>query len=491
MIELYCLRCKSKIEYTGEGTHLCPVCKQERQVGALDAESGEMHAKAEFYLSDGQYFNALKMYEILLKRDGTDTNALFGAVLSEYGANYTDNYDGSYTFTCERTHSLPVWEYGHCKKLFETADEAFLSYCKPIIDLIAEQQKKNNLAYLENAPVENSRDYRAEARASDEGLAEDYISARDKYLEVQKKEKEAAEARRLEAKERLEAAERARERRAELEKKKAKTKKNIIRIACAAVVLVLLCVLSFTFIIPEIRYGAALSNIESGNFDAAAKVFRALGSYKDSEALADKYRLFGLEVSDTVSFGKYEQDANKENGCEAIEWIVIQADESTITLISKQVLDCVPYDETKTKPSYWSSCTLRDWLGSDFASTAFSESELSLIAERANENPDNDEHKTLGCETTRDKVWVLSLDEALALDGDTLAATPTAYALARGAYQKKGYDGTNFWLRSPGATQNQAAYISYEGKIVSRGSDVNYKNYGVRVCITVNKSVIE
>lgn len=42
---------------------------------------------------------------------------------------------------------------------------------------------------------------------------------------------------------------------------------------------------------------------------------------------------------DTVCFGKWEQDANFENGAEDIEWILLEKDEKNAKLISKYVLD--------------------------------------------------------------------------------------------------------------------------------------------------------
>ncbi len=491
MIELYCIRCGKKTEYTGAESYTCPVCGYKKHVGALDSESADMHSKAEFYLFDGQYFNALKMYEILLKKDDSDIMALYGAILSEYGAKYSDNYDGTYAFSCERTHSLSVYECEYYKRLKEKCSSELMETFDALIDEIAAEQEKNNQSYLESAPIEEAVDYRAEVKAADESLADDYISARDKYLEAERKEKEEAEARRLEAKERAEAAQKARERRAMAEAEREKKKKKLIRISCAALAAIVLCALCFTLVIPQVRYSMAVSNAESGSYDAAARTFRSLGDFRDSRAQAEKYMFFGLKVSDTLYFGAYEQDANEGNGKEDIEWIVIGTDDATVTLMSKKVLDCIPYDEVKTKPSYWNSSSLRSWLGESFAPAAFSEKELSLIAERTNTNPDNEEYKTLGCEDTQDKVWILSLDEAAALPEDTLQAIPTVYALTRGAYQKTGIEGTYFWLRSPGATQNQAAFVSHEGKITPRGSSVDYKSYGVRVCITVNKSVIE
>ncbi len=488
MTKLYCFRCCNEIEYTKAARLVCPRCSYTREVDFLDGERAELHSKAEFYLCDGQFFNALKMYEILLKEDNEDKMALFGAVLSEYGAKYKDNYDGTYSFICERTLSLSVYENRHCKKLLELSFGKELDEYKKIINLIAKEQEKNNQSYLENAPIEQSRDYRAEARADDRELAPEYIAAQKKYLREQE-EQQASELEKKEAeKQKAETAARAREKRLMLEAKREKRKKTALRLTAVFSALAILAALTFTLIIPEIRYSIALSDIENGNFDNAARTLRSLGSFKNSRELSEKYKFFGLEISDTVIVGKYEQDANLNNGKEDIEWTVIANDENTVTLLSKHVLDCVPYDKEKTKPSYWESSYLRSWLSEDFSVCAFSEQELSVITERLNKNLDNDEYQTLGGKDTADKIWVLSLDEAHSLSSEILISSPTAYAISMGVYQKEGFEGTNYWLRSSGDTQNKAAYISYENEITARGSSVNNTNYGIRVCITVNKT---
>lgn len=492
MADLYCFRCGEKIKYMGKGLLECAHCTCKKQVRECDAETLDLHSKAEFYLCDGQYFNALKMYEILLKKDAGDYMACFGALLSEYGAKYEDKHDGSFVFMCERTQATGVYESEYYKKLCDIAPSEVLLAYGEIIENIDVEQKKNNEQYLATAPIDEERDYRKEAQSTDEELADDYISARDRYLEAERKEREEAEQRRLEAKERAEAAQKARENRALLEAAKAKKKKKIIVWSSAVLVLALAVALVFLLLIPAIRYGMAKDAIAEGNYDGAARILRDLGDFGDSRSLLAKYRLYGLDSADIIIYGEYEQDGNAGNGKEDIEWIVLRSDDSTVTLMSKYVLDCVKYHENKDKPSYWSESSLRRWLNEDFLDTAFTDAEAALICEKENTNPNNDEHKTVGGDNTIDRVYILSIDEVSEYVGeDIILGVPTAYAVSRGTYQKDGFEGTYWWLRSPGATQNNAAFVSYEGKLTTRGANVDYSSYGVRVCVTLKKTVIE
>lgn len=492
MTDLYCTRCGEKIKYTGEGIHVCSLCGYKKYYRESDSEMLELYSKAEFYQYDGQYFNALQMYEIILKKDPEDFTAYYGAILAEYGVRYADNHDGTYEFVCERTHSVSVYDSEYYKKLSKITPLSVMQEYNGIIAKIDGEQKKNNEKYLASAPVEESRDYRAEAKSTEDGFAQDYLSAREKYLEAERMEKQEAEQRRLEAKAREEAAQRARENRALLEKKRAKRKKTMLACFVGIAVLALLVSLTFTVMIPQIKYSRALSSIESGEYDAAAGLLRQTGDYRDSELLLSKYRLYGLEAGQSIVFGEYEQDAVETNGKEDIEWIVLKSDERSVTLISKYVLDCVMYHENKDAPAYWSSASLREWMNGEFFNSAFSDSEAVLVMTVHNENPDNVKCGTKGGEATEDKVYALSIYEAQEyLSEDELLGIPTAYALSKGVYTKDGYLGTYWWLRSPGSTQNSAAKVTHEGEIEENGSGVNYKSYGVRVCVTLQKSVTE
>ncbi len=60
------------------------------------------------------------------------------------------------------------------------------------------------------------------------------------------------------------------------------------------------------------------------------------GLLSSGNASADDGR---VKVGDTVKFGRYEQDGNKSNGKEDVEWLVIEAENGKLLLLSKYVLD--------------------------------------------------------------------------------------------------------------------------------------------------------
>lgn len=126
-----------------------------------------------------------------------------------------------------------------------------------------------------------------------------------------------------------------------------------------------------------------------------------------------------------VTFGTYEQDNNKRNGQEPIEWLVLENDGESLFVLSKHVLDGQPYSNAYAEftwqpyPITWEHCYLRAWLNSSFLSTAFTAGEQARINTTLVDNTlpyeayrFADEPMT-GGNNTLDKVYILSYDEVL------------------------------------------------------------------------------
>lgn len=84
---------------------------------------------------------------------------------------------------------------------------------------------------------------------------------------------------------------------------------------------------------------------------------------------------FELEIGDTVTMGKYED--------EDIEWevmhrnFVIGEDKVIVELQSTCAIECLPFNEDGE--SSWEDCSLREWLNNDFFEEAFTKSEKKNI----------------------------------------------------------------------------------------------------------------
>ena len=79
-------------------------------------------------------------------------------------------------------------------------------------------------------------------------------------------------------------------------------------------------------------------------------------------------------------------------------------------MITRYGLDKKGYHE-KYLDVTWETCSLRNWLNTDFYESAFNEEEKRLIEETRILNADNPVHRTPGGNSTPDKVFLLSLDE--------------------------------------------------------------------------------
>ena len=117
-----------------------------------------------------------------------------------------------------------------------------------------------------------------------------------------------------------------------------------------------------------------------------------------------------MKPGDIVTFGTYQQDADLSKGPEKIEWVVLDVEEHMALLLSRYVLDAVPFNG-RLKRVPWKKCTLRKWLNREFYKKAFSASEQSLIAETQLKNKDFIYFfRPVNTDTT-DKIFPLSFEE--------------------------------------------------------------------------------
>ena len=137
---------------------------------------------------------------------------------------------------------------------------------------------------------------------------------------------------------------------------------------------------------------------------------------------------------------------------------------------------------------------MRKWLNGDFCESAFSSSEQGAIIESSNSNPNNPRYDTAGGEPTKDKVFLLSIDESKSYgfkgldEYDTAReAKATVYAKAKGLSVSTS-DGAWWWLRSPGMNSYHASQISNYGKINYAQGDMVEEIKGIRPAIKVNAS---
>lgn len=164
---------------------------------------------------------------------------------------------------------------------------------------------------------------------------------------------------------------------------------------------------------------------------------------------------------DCVWFGKYMQKEDDESGKEPIKWRVLSVDGDKALLLADQNMGNQRFNDGWDWGVPWSSCTLRQWMNTDFKDTAFEENELSAICNH---------------EETGDTVFALSKPEVdkmnqrfigNGLNEDSIAAI---WKSSNTDYLKKclqndgiGEPNTGWWLRSNGMFNFLAYYITDGG----------------------------
>ena len=202
---------------------------------------------------------------------------------------------------------------------------------------------------------------------------------------------------------------------------------------------------------------------------------------KSEKDTSQKISIDISEVGQIVKFGCYEQDGDESNGAEPIEWEVLSIEDGRALMISKYVLDAVPFSSTYEHKS-WEESRLRAWLNKDFLNTAFSEEEQKIIPTVTLTNPGNEYAGLEADADTQDQIFVLSVEEVFQyydffyVDDDgsfglskEIMAEPTEYAITKGVRTKViledsyvywldggwpqdiiGKEGAKWWLRTPG-----------------------------------------
>ncbi len=156
---------------------------------------------------------------------------------------------------------------------------------------------------------------------------------------------------------------------------------------------------------------------------------------------------------DIITFGSYEQDNDLSNGKEPIEWVVLENNEDNVKVISRYILDAVPYHKFNEYTS-WFDSTIHEWLNNDFYNAAFSEKEKYHIQPTGEVAPH-------GYIPIWSNVYLWDLYDMVSYYGGNigyneneeyytssqLRAEATPYAIANGS------DNNSWWLEDTGKSQ--------------------------------------
>ena len=216
---------------------------------------------------------------------------------------------------------------------------------------------------------------------------------------------------------------------------------------------------------------------------AAAEAAEKKAAEEKAALEAKKHDWSTVNVGDIKYFGNYEQDDNKSNGSEEIEWIVLAKENGKALLISQYGIDAQPYHDSY-EPITWEKCTLRAWLNSSFIDTAFSEEDrqkivvTNVVAEKLPGYGTSD--KISAGNDVKDKVFILCSSEVSKYLNDTDYICQYTIFSKNKSHQN-GQSG-EWWLRNPSEHfQDQAAIIDENGKSTRQNGGGGYMRCSMRV----------
>lgn len=201
----------------------------------------------------------------------------------------------------------------------------------------------------------------------------------------------------------------------------------------------------------------------NANYKKAKEAYAGMAVLDSAERAWNLGLLLSIKKGDVVTFGHYEQDGYQNNGKEPIEWIVLSVDyKGHAVLISKYIIDAHEFSSATTTCD-WGNSSIRTWLNSNFANSAFNKTEQTMVLLTTSIDYKKNNSKT---GTTTDQIYLMSVDETYAYLGETnndKMCRMTNYAMKK--YNSFRYiNGTAYgewWLRSYWKGDDGMVWVNY------------------------------
>lgn len=186
-----------------------------------------------------------------------------------------------------------------------------------------------------------------------------------------------------------------------------------------------------------------------------------------------------MNIGQIISFGSYE-------------WRVLDAQKDKALIITDAIIDQRPYHSAYTQIT-WAACSLREYLNNEFYNS-FTSTQREKIEPALNKNHDNEWYGTPGGIDTLDKIFLLSIEDAVCrYFGDSKSLLTNPGKNQRYWFQRKDVNNNKrvayhnngaawWWLRSPGRVGVKAAYIHGDGNIGIQGNNIQKGNLDEGSC---------
>jgi hypothetical protein len=181
-----------------------------------------------------------------------------------------------------------------------------------------------------------------------------------------------------------------------------------------------------------------------------------------------------VQKGDVIPFGRYG-------------WVVLECAVGSVLIMTEDVVErgCVYHHERAGVT--WEGCFLRGYLNDEFY-RRFTEADRTRIQEMEVANNANPWFGTDGGKNTRDRIFLLSIEEVVRYFGDSgqlCEGNPQSKLFINDRYKAKRVArcngrSTQWWLRSPGLRGNTAADVFAGGAIHVSGHRVDNTCTGFR-----------
>ena len=176
-----------------------------------------------------------------------------------------------------------------------------------------------------------------------------------------------------------------------------------------------------------------------------------------------------MKTAEKISFGCYD-------------WRVLDIQNDRALIITECIVEEHAYNDVY-KDITWADCSLRRYLNNEFYNR-FDAIEKARVIPVVNKNPDNQWYGAKGGEDTQDRIFLLSIEEAVCqYFGDSRSMLLNPGKNQKYWFQRKDPNNNRraalykngiswWWLRSPGRVNIKAAYIHGDGNIGIQGNNV-------------------
>ncbi len=176
-------------------------------------------------------------------------------------------------------------------------------------------------------------------------------------------------------------------------------------------------------------------------------------------------------------------------GSPLMPWQVLENKSGRLLVISKYVLDCLPFEDFYKRNTFWNQSSIRKRLNREYLNSLLTEEEISRIVPVHINKEDDSLTFDIPADDMGDRFFLLSTKEAKRYFRDDRARWAPVVKYATRSMLWTVFDKwAHWWLRTPGELDADMFYVR-DGVIMSINSTVQgsyFEHFGVRPAMYIN-----